>query len=143
MSMKAVEIRLSQQRYFKPTNSSIASDSAESAESEQILFRKHPQYQKSQEWKLGVYKKQPGRNPVCAGCHKKTITEDSLQIVVDGLKNTKFCVLRTYHFCVDVNCITRKPPGSNLSPPVSVEVDGVVSSTDVELAIAAGIPIRH
>lgn len=111
-------------------------------ESEQI-FRRHPHSRNSQEWKLGVYNKRRGRNPVCAGCCSKQI--ESLEIVVTGLYiplNTKFCVPRNYHFCVDVNCIFRKPLGSNLSPPAFVGVDSSVSSTDVELAIAGGIPIH-
>ena len=59
-------------------------------------------------------------------------------------QNTNFSVSRTYHFCVDLNCISRKPPGSNLlCPPVNVIVDGTdVCLTDVERAIAAGIPIQ-
>lgn len=83
------------------------------------------------------------RNPVCAGCCKNEIKENSLQIVVNALyipKGTSICVKRTYHFCV--NRILNKPPGSNLSPPVAVTVDVGVCTADVEQAIANGIPIE-
>jgi len=107
------------------------------------IFQKHPLNKHIQQWKLCVFKR---RNPVCAGCHKVTITENSLQIVVNGLyipQNTRFCVTRTYHFCVNHNCISSKPPGSNLTPPTTVKVDGTgVRVADVEQAIAAGIPIE-
>ena len=111
------------------------------------LFQKHPQHQQTQVWRLCVFKKQPGRTPKCAGCHMHYFIENSLQIKVNGLyipQNTNFSVSRTYHFCVDLNCISRKPPGSNLlCPPVNFIVDGTdVCLTDVERAIAAGIPIQ-
>ena len=122
------------------------SDRAQTSDHDQI-FQKHPHHQDTQIWKLCIFKKQPGRNPVCAGCHKHYFTANSPQITVKGLyipQNNNFSVPRTYHFCVDVNCISRKPPGSNLHcPPVFVEVDGTaVESRDVERAVAAGIPIQ-
>ena len=111
------------------------------------LFQKHPEHQQTQVWRLCVFKKQPGRSPKCAGCHKHYFTENSLQIKVNGLyipQNTNFSVSRTYHFCVDLSCISRKPPSSNLHcPPANVIVDGTdVRLTDVEQAIAVGIPIQ-
>lgn len=110
------------------------------------IFQKHPHHSQTQTWTLCRFKKQHGRIPMCAGCHNKPITDNSLQITVSGLyipKHTKFCVVRVYHFCPNNSCITSKPPGSNLSPPTIVTVDGIgVSSTDVEQAIAVGIPIQ-
>ena len=82
---------------------------------------------------------------MCAGCRNHSFTENELQITVNGLyipKNTEFCVSREYHFCVDLACLSHKPPGSNLkTPPMLVEVDACVDPCDVERALELGIPI--
>ena len=114
------------------------------------IFKKHPHSQHQQRWNLQLCKKKPGRLPVCAGCRQKTLAENSMQIVVEGLHvynytrgYTQFCVVRTYHFCASLDCISRKPLGSNLStPPVVVTVSGEIGPGIVEQAIAAGIPIE-
>ena len=57
-------------------------------------------------------------------------------IIPEGIHS--FCVVRTYHFCASLDCISRKPLGSNLStPPVVVAVSGEIGPGIVEQAIEA------
>ena len=126
-------------RFINEKATEKCSVTPEQCSSDQI-FQKHPQI-----WKLRKHKKKPGRVPMCAGCRNHSFTENELQITVNGFyipKNTEFCVSREYHFCVDLACLSHKPPGSNLkTPPMLVEVDACVDPCDVERALELGIPI--
>ncbi len=113
---------------------------------EQEIFGKQPPI--PDEWKLTLLHKQPGRAPTCAGSRQKLFTQNDLHISVLGYyipQNTSFCVARTFRFCVNLNCISTKPLGSNLDvPPSCVLTDSNCHLTQEHItqAINADIPLQ-
>lgn len=78
----------------------------------------------------------------CCSC-KATMPEGKISVMVDGLfipDKQRFAVVRTFYFCCDVRCTSKRPMRSNLLRPQNLMVseDSHLSSSDMDLIKTRG-----
>lgn len=105
--------------------------STTTSDTNQPIFTSQNSLNDAQRWVVTKCPKKPGPKPSCPNC-KSQFTQGDVCVSVDGLyippnkdKNGKsFSVKRTFRFCLKKNCISCKPPYSNLNvPPSKLNID--------------------